>query len=65
MKRLKQNGDTTSARRSFLKRLGALALAAGMPVLTKHFRFTDAPEVLAKNIDDVEERRQTATFALG
>ena len=65
MKRLKQNGDTTSARNSFLKRLGALALVAGMPALTGPFHSGHALERPVKTVDGGEKRIETATFALG
>ena len=65
MNRQRQNEDTTPARRSFLKRLGALALVAGMPAVTGSFRSGHAVEVAARDIDGGKKRIETATFALG
>jgi hypothetical protein len=60
-----QKKDTTSARRSFLKRLGALALVAGIPAMSGSSRSGHAMEFPTKGVDGGEKRIETATFALG
>jgi len=60
-----QKEGTMSERRSFLKLLGALSLAAGIPTLTGSFRSGHAMEVPTKGVDGGEKRIETATFALG
>ena len=60
-----QKKGTMPERRSFLKLLGALSLAAGIPALNGSFRSGQAMEVPTKDVDGGEKRSETATFALG